>query len=322
MNSREQVLEKLKMLGNESNDEGILYLHEGHYNGVIYIKNGYVRYCYAENNYGAREEGFHSLLRILALQSPEWHWESCTLPGEKTIKIPIERVLECVEIMSKKRNEQLTTKTTRLELPRKAQIDLTKVRIYLNVDKGALEGEKLPLQPDKTTVGRGFDCAIRLPDPTVSTKHCHFIIQDHTIYLEDLDSFNGTRINNVRIQKYAVSFDDLIEIGETKVHLSYQDNKVSMEDNDLGGDSLNQGLGDTNAEKESNLTDAENRINIQRKLRQVTRVVDRQSHPEGITEKSDSSVNENSDITEAPSEGRIAKQRKLRQMTRVVEKVI
>lgn len=51
------------------------------------------------------------------------------------------------------------------------------------------------------TLGRGSDNDIILEDPFLSKKHARFILRDGKIYIEDLNSRNGTHINGKPIEK-------------------------------------------------------------------------------------------------------------------------
>jgi eukaryotic-like serine/threonine-protein kinase len=48
-------------------------------------------------------------------------------------------------------------------------------------------------------VGRGEDCQIRLPNRSVSRRHCQLAIAFPNIWVEDLGSRNGTFVNGRRI---------------------------------------------------------------------------------------------------------------------------
>src|SRR5580704_10637668 len=69
---------------------------------------------------------------------------------------------------------------------------------YLVVLAGVSAGEMFKLQVDKTIVGRGPRCLVRLNDEGVSREHCQLVRQGGTdgdgdkIVLEDLGSTNGT----------------------------------------------------------------------------------------------------------------------------------
>jgi CheY-like chemotaxis protein len=44
-------------------------------------------------------------------------------------------------------------------------------------------------------VGRHPDCDHRIDDPTISRRHCAFSLRDRRVWVEDLGSRNGTRLN-------------------------------------------------------------------------------------------------------------------------------
>jgi pSer/pThr/pTyr-binding forkhead associated (FHA) protein len=61
-------------------------------------------------------------------------------------------------------------------------------------------GSHISLTRDFLVVGRRESCDIRLPDSSVSGQHCELNFRDGCWYVRDLESTNGTRVNNVRIQ--------------------------------------------------------------------------------------------------------------------------
>jgi hypothetical protein len=53
---------------------------------------------------------------------------------------------------------------------------------------------------DESTIGRGGGCAIALPDDTfVSTLHARVFLHEGELWLEDLGSTNGTRVDGAPI---------------------------------------------------------------------------------------------------------------------------
>jgi len=63
-------------------------------------------------------------------------------------------------------------------------------------------------------VGRLPCCNIAIPLPTVSAHHCRLYQVKSSWYIEDLDSRNGTRVNQKRIGKRRLRVGDRISIGE------------------------------------------------------------------------------------------------------------
>jgi len=71
---------------------------------------------------------------------------------------------------------------------------------------------------DDLTIGRGGGCAIALPDDTfVSQVHARLYQQDGKLWLEDLDSTNGTFHNSQRVQGAPVRLKrgDRVQFGQT-----------------------------------------------------------------------------------------------------------
>jgi len=66
---------------------------------------------------------------------------------------------------------------------------------------------------DKTTIGRTKDNDIALPDPRVSSKHAEIIKKGARFVLHDLESRNGTRVNDQLVQSSDLNHEDEIKIG-------------------------------------------------------------------------------------------------------------
>ena len=81
----------------------------------------------------------------------------------------------------------------------------------------------VPITRDEITVGRKEGNNIRLTERNVSRQHARFSRQNGTVFIEDLDSYNGVRINGDRISvktPVQIQVGDLIEIGD--YHLAIQ----------------------------------------------------------------------------------------------------
>jgi putative nucleotidyltransferase with HDIG domain len=81
-----------------------------------------------------------------------------------------------------------------------------------------LEGvDEIALLPDQpVTVGRGETAEVRLVQSKVSRAHCRIIFENGFYSIEDLDSKNGTWVNNRRIHKAILFHHDRITIGSTE----------------------------------------------------------------------------------------------------------
>ncbi len=69
---------------------------------------------------------------------------------------------------------------------------------------------------DAIVVGRGTEgVTFRLPDRNVSRRHARFLRQSGVVFVEDLGSLNGTRVNGERITgKRRLRDGDLVQIGD------------------------------------------------------------------------------------------------------------
>ena len=89
-------------------------------------------------------------------------------------------------------------------------------RVVLSLD-GAIVTE-VELTKPVTVVGRHPASDICVDHPAISGRHMLFRVVGRTVYVEDLASTNGTRVNGLTTQHQVVHHLDLIEIGKHKVH--------------------------------------------------------------------------------------------------------
>ncbi|HLX23723.1 MAG TPA: FHA domain-containing protein [Usitatibacter sp.] len=85
----------------------------------------------------------------------------------------------------------------------------------------SLDGEivtEMELSKAVTVVGRHPTCDICIDHPAISGRHMLFRIVNTTIYVEDLASTNGTKVNGLSTNHQVVHHLDLIEVGKHKLH--------------------------------------------------------------------------------------------------------
>lgn len=64
------------------------------------------------------------------------------------------------------------------------------------------------------TIGRGIDNVVRIDNPAVSKHHATIIKEQDQFFIEDLNSTNGTYINEKPINRLALRDEDEITIGK------------------------------------------------------------------------------------------------------------
>lgn len=73
---------------------------------------------------------------------------------------------------------------------------------------------EFPLHNETVAIGRGLDCDLQIPLPSVSRRHCELRLEGDTVLLKDTGSSNGTYHNTDRVTgEIAVSAGDHIRVG-------------------------------------------------------------------------------------------------------------
>ena len=71
-------------------------------------------------------------------------------------------------------------------------------------------GDSIELPVGETVIGRDVQCALRFNDPAISRRHLRFIHRADEVFVEDLGSSNGTRLNT-----YALAAPTRLNDGDT-----------------------------------------------------------------------------------------------------------
>ncbi len=93
----------------------------------------------------------------------------------------------------------------------------------LIVKKGQEIIKVYPIKKNEVLVGRHPDCDLVLDDPLVSRKHCRILIKNDSVFIEDLNSTNGTFLNGKRISFSELKIGDEISIGIYNLIVSAKD---------------------------------------------------------------------------------------------------
>jgi predicted component of type VI protein secretion system len=80
-------------------------------------------------------------------------------------------------------------------------------------------GRSHELTVDRTTVGRVEDNAFTIPEPSVSSHHCEILLKGNEVVVRDLDSTNGTFINDERITEGVLKLGQVLRLGQMELRL-------------------------------------------------------------------------------------------------------
>jgi pSer/pThr/pTyr-binding forkhead associated (FHA) protein len=83
-----------------------------------------------------------------------------------------------------------------------------------------MTGQSYELKVDKTTIGRVEDNTFQIPHPSVSSHHGEVLLRGTDVIIRDLNSTNGTFINNQQITTEAIlKPGQVVRFGQVDVRL-------------------------------------------------------------------------------------------------------
>lgn len=85
------------------------------------------------------------------------------------------------------------------------------------------EVHELKLGPGAISLGRHGDNDVSLTDKSVSGHHARIFTYFNTSYIEDLDSTNGTFLNDKKIHKHIIHAGDVIRLGNCTIRITDKD---------------------------------------------------------------------------------------------------
>ena len=78
------------------------------------------------------------------------------------------------------------------------------------------------LHEGSNVIGRGQDAQFRLPDTGVSRRHVEIRWDGNTAMLTDLNSTNGTTVNDVQVNSWELADGDRIRVGHSDITVRFQ----------------------------------------------------------------------------------------------------
>lgn len=84
---------------------------------------------------------------------------------------------------------------------------------FLQVESGELSGRRYEIGSEPLTVGRTDDNRIIMDDAAVSSHHCHVVQEGELCKIVDLDSTNGTLLNDAPVKESFLQDGDVVILG-------------------------------------------------------------------------------------------------------------
>ena len=83
----------------------------------------------------------------------------------------------------------------------------------LIVEKGPDAGKRFPLSREGVSVGRASQNAVALTDSELSRQHCRLEFRGEALWVADMASANGTRVNGAEVREAELKVGDTVEVG-------------------------------------------------------------------------------------------------------------
>lgn len=77
--------------------------------------------------------------------------------------------------------------------------------------------KELPFDKSSFSVGRKPDNDIVIDNPAISGHHCKIALEGGTYFVEDLDSTNGTYVNQKRVKKSGLHHNDVVGLAKHSI---------------------------------------------------------------------------------------------------------
>lgn len=100
---------------------------------------------------------------------------------------------------------------------------------YLVLMTEGQNGPRFSLDKMSLSIGRSPECDIHLDDPSVSFEHAELMLADHNtdeVWINDVNSTNGTFVNNRKVNKAMLKNNDNINIGLSNFRFHNDDDAV------------------------------------------------------------------------------------------------
>ncbi len=195
-----------------SRRSGQITFHSGESYGFIYIQQGRVLHALCGST-----EGEEAVYSMLTWPGGGFTLNEGILPHKKTVTLTWEQLLfegaRRADVGMAKPKPSAGAITTAEPLTIRVQDNQPK----LTVTRPDLPPVVYELELEYTHAGRASGNEISLPYPSVSNRHCIFILSGPDVVLRDLNSSNGTLVNGEAISEVVLRPGDLIDIGAVQI---------------------------------------------------------------------------------------------------------
>lgn len=153
--------------------------------------------------------------------------------------------------------------------------ETTVLKVLLKGLTDDFDGMNFHIGKDAFLIGRHINSDLKLTDKTISSKHAQIIKQEGYYKVEDLDSSNGTFVNDTRISNSRLRTGDVIAFHKIKFRFvnPFEDERTEITDGEAFRESMKTFTADKELEKGIGITKDDTAplpVNKIRALRKIT----------------------------------------------------
>jgi hypothetical protein len=98
----------------------------------------------------------------------------------------------------------------------------------LLVKTDGVNAKLIDLKLGANRVGRHPDNDFAIEHPTISSVHCEIVLMDSGVVLRDLESTNGTFVNNEPVREVQLSPGQIVRLGDVELLVETTDAKIAI----------------------------------------------------------------------------------------------
>lgn len=103
-----------------------------------------------------------------------------------------------------------------------ASVRRKRVQHLLCALSGDAQGKSFPIDVE-LVIGRSTSCDVFIPDRRMSRRHARFYAEGPHLFVEDLESHNGTYVNGKRVARMQLFRGDVVRVGTSQFEVSVED---------------------------------------------------------------------------------------------------
>jgi pSer/pThr/pTyr-binding forkhead associated (FHA) protein len=191
---------------------GQITFRTGESSGYVYLQHGRVLHAVCGGT-----EGEEAIYRMLGWPSGGFALDEGILPHRRTVKLTWEQLLfegaRRADANGQPRPQTGPIITAEPVTSSRTTDSLPKLTVILPDQRPIV----YLIEAEYTHVGRASGNEIPLSYPSVSNRHCMFILSGSDIVLRDLNSSNGTVVNGQTISEVILRPGDLIQVGVVQI---------------------------------------------------------------------------------------------------------